>query len=124
MAVFTNARIFDGREMLAGTHDVTLDGNRIASNPDPDAAPPRAGDLAAVIDARDALVVGGELDAAGDVDGIALVVQPAHHQQAERAHLELDDLGGHLEEDQLAIAVWLFHRLDRCRRACRRKSAL
>src|SRR6476660_8893659 len=31
MVVLTNARIFDGREMLAGTHDVALDGNRIAS---------------------------------------------------------------------------------------------
>src|SRR6476469_8227057 len=31
MVVLTNARIFDGREMLAGTHDVTLDGNRIAA---------------------------------------------------------------------------------------------
>jgi len=31
MVVLTNARIFDGREMLAGTHDVVLDGNRIAA---------------------------------------------------------------------------------------------
>ena len=31
MLVLTNARIFNGREMLSGTHDVTLDGNRIAS---------------------------------------------------------------------------------------------
>src|SRR5262249_13783975 len=31
MTVLTNARIFDGRQMLSGTHDVTLDGNRIVS---------------------------------------------------------------------------------------------
>ena len=31
MVTLTNARIFDGREMLAGTRDVTLDGNQIAS---------------------------------------------------------------------------------------------
>ena len=31
MPVLTNARIFDGRELHPGTHDVTLDGNRIAS---------------------------------------------------------------------------------------------
>src|SRR5262249_26307642 len=31
MVTLTNARVFDGRGMLAGTHDVTLDGNRIAS---------------------------------------------------------------------------------------------
>src|SRR6476620_6189620 len=31
MVVLTNARIFDGRELLSGTHDVALDGNRIAS---------------------------------------------------------------------------------------------
>ena len=27
MLVLTNARLFDGREMLPGTHQVTLDGN-------------------------------------------------------------------------------------------------
>jgi imidazolonepropionase-like amidohydrolase len=31
MVAFTNARIFDGRRMLAGTRSVTLEGNRIAS---------------------------------------------------------------------------------------------
>ncbi len=45
MAVFTNARIFDGREMLAGTHDVTLDGNRIASIDEHGGARPGAGDV-------------------------------------------------------------------------------
>jgi imidazolonepropionase-like amidohydrolase len=31
MLTFTNARLFDGREMRPGTHSVTLDGNRIAA---------------------------------------------------------------------------------------------
>ena len=31
MLSLTNARIFDGRAMLPGHHNVTLDGNRIAS---------------------------------------------------------------------------------------------
>src|SRR3546814_14375292 len=40
MKVLANARIFDGRSMLPGAHDVTLDGKRIASvNPHAGAAP-------------------------------------------------------------------------------------
>ena len=31
MVVLTNARVFDGRSMLPGRHDVTLDGRRVAS---------------------------------------------------------------------------------------------
>src|SRR3546814_6870641 len=40
MKVLANARIFDGRSMLPGAHDVTLDGKRIASvNPHAGVAP-------------------------------------------------------------------------------------
>ena len=31
MLVITNAKVFDGRELLPGTHSVTLDGNTIAA---------------------------------------------------------------------------------------------
>ena len=29
MLILTNAKVFDGRAMLPGTHSVTIDGNRI-----------------------------------------------------------------------------------------------
>jgi len=46
MVTFTNARVFDGRKALEGTHCVTLEGNRIASvAPDGGSAPDDAIDL-------------------------------------------------------------------------------
>src|SRR6478609_6972972 len=48
MVALTNARVFDGRAMLPGHHDVTLDGRRIAS------ITPHAGPVAG-----DAVDVGG-----------------------------------------------------------------
>ncbi|HEY9556454.1 MAG TPA: amidohydrolase family protein [Acidimicrobiales bacterium] len=46
MKVLANARIFDGRSMLPGAHDVTLDGKRIAS------VNPHAGVAADAVDLR------------------------------------------------------------------------
>src|SRR3546814_15537064 len=46
MKVLANARIFDGRSMLPGVHDVTLDGKRIAS------VNPHAGVAADAVDLR------------------------------------------------------------------------
>ena len=43
MLVLTNARVFDGTEMLPGTHDVALDGNRIASIDDRGTVAPTVG---------------------------------------------------------------------------------
>src|SRR4051812_44465305 len=53
MVTLTNARIFDGRQLLAGTHDVALDGNRIAS------IDGRAGTAGDVIDVRGMTVMPG-----------------------------------------------------------------
>ena len=60
MTVLTNARIFDGRELLPGTHDVALDGNRIASIDDRSGAGPGGA-------SRDVV------DVAVDVDGMTLM---------------------------------------------------
>src|SRR3546814_18971342 len=46
MKVLANARIFDGRSMLPGVHDVTLDGKRIAL------VNPHAGVAADAVDLR------------------------------------------------------------------------
>ncbi|MFI0355039.1 amidohydrolase family protein [Actinomadura sp. 9N407] len=55
MLVLTNAKVFDGREMLPGRHDVTLDGDRIAAiddasrAPSPDASPSASDDVPAEV---------------------------------------------------------------------------
>src|SRR5688572_3783644 len=54
--LLTNARLFDGRELLSGTHDVALDGNRIAS-----------------IDDRSSATSGDVVDVAIDVGGMTLM---------------------------------------------------